>query len=601
MMVPLDSARQWYPREEFVACNADHSQIAKLKRGENSIYPRVRWAIKKAVLKVGGLYSEVERTYDSFPQHLRGVDESSTMRQKLLEASHRQVSLPSNERLLEVAPLPSRPRSENAINQQVKNFHQMNAINQQVKNFHQMNANQSTRHGDVQSNSKPLNKTSDPSQSSNEHHKSDDTQSSSIPTDYARMYLTSNMLDDSLDTSKNTEPATSSVAQAKSRQKSEGDLKPDSAKIESADFGLSSFQPEVPGSATDGAKSMVFDEKFQSVIAAGDEDKTREFLARRYDVNFKGEDGTTPLLLAARHRHEIIVKMLIEQGANPGARDSGGQTTLHQLTEVQGIPIPETLIDLLLRYRPPLEVSNSNGNTPLMKACAWGEDLLAAKLINHGANVGATNLKRLTPLHSAAQYGSAKMVSFLLANGAELEAKCENDTTPLHYAIHGKSADIIDKLLLAGANREATIASLKLTPLMVAVQENGLATVVRLLKSGVNINASNSAGETSLQLAVGKGHIGIVKALLDHGANPDACDNWHSSCLHDAAKGGHLEVVKVLLDRGANPTIRNSSIPLFGDKPSAVLMKDDVPPTQKKAVRALLRDAEKAWKRSGKK
>ena len=37
MMVPLDSARLWYPREKLMACNADHSQIAKLKRGENSI------------------------------------------------------------------------------------------------------------------------------------------------------------------------------------------------------------------------------------------------------------------------------------------------------------------------------------------------------------------------------------------------------------------------------------------------------------------------------------------------------------------------------------------------------------------------------------
>ncbi|KAM0803711.1 ankyrin repeat-containing domain protein [Usnea florida] len=649
MMVPLDSARQWYPREVFVACNADHSQIAKLKRGENSIYPRVRWAIKKALLNAGGLYSEVERTYDSFPQHLRGVDESSTMRQKLLKASHGQVSLPSNERLSEVAPLPSRPRSENAINQQ-------------VKSFHQMKANQSTHHDDVQSNSKPLDKTSYQSQSTIEHHKSDDTQSSLIPTDHARMDLTSIMLDDSLGTSKSTESATSSVAPAEIRQKPEGDLKPDSAKIESADFGLSSFQPEAPESATDGAKSMVFDENFQSVIAAGDEDKTREFLARRYDVNCKGDDGTTPLLLAARHRHEIIVKMLLEQGANPGARDNGGQTTLHKLTEVQRIPIPETLIDLLLRDRPPLEISNSLGNTPLMKACALGEDLLATKLINHGANVGATNLRRPAHLHSVALYDSANVDSCLLAYG-----KCEHDTTPLHYAIRGKSADIIDKLLLAGANREATIAPLKLTPLMVAVQENGLATVVRLLKFGVNINASNWAGMTSLHLAVEKGHFGIVKALLDHGANPDACDNWkfsclhvaakgghleivkalldhganldacdnryssclhyaakgghfeivkalldhganpdacdnrHSSCLHDAAKGGHLEVIKALLDRGANPTIRDSSISLFGDKPSAVLMKDDVPPTQKEAVRALLRDAEKAWKRSGKK
>ena len=204
-------------------------------------------------------------------------------------------------------------------------------------------------------------------------------------------------------------------------------------------------------------------------------------------MNCKGDDGTTPLPLAARHRHEIIIQMLLEQGANPGARDVDGQTTLHQLTEVQGVPIPETLIDLLLRDRPPLEVSNSSGNNPLMKACAWGEYLLATKLISHGANVGATNLKRFTPLDFAAQYGSANIFSLLLGNGAELEAKGDHDTTPLHHAIYGNSADTIERLLLAGADREATIASLKLTPLMVAIQESEVACVARLLPNSTRV------------------------------------------------------------------------------------------------------------------
>ena len=216
MMVPLDSARQWYPREKFVACNADHSQIAKLKRGENSTYPCVRWAIKKALLSAVHLDSEVKGTHHSYPQHLRGVDESSTMRRRLLEASYRRVSLPSNERLLEVAPLPPKPRSENAFNQQ-------------VKNSHQMKVDQSTYHDDAQSNSDPLDETFYQWQSSMEDHKSDDTQSSN-PTDRARMDLTSVVLDDSFDTSKSMEPATSSVAEAKTRQEPEGDLNPDSAK-----------------------------------------------------------------------------------------------------------------------------------------------------------------------------------------------------------------------------------------------------------------------------------------------------------------------------------------------------------------------------------
>lgn len=553
MMVPLDSARQWYPREEFVACNADHSQIAKLKRGENSIYPSVRWAIKKALLSAGDLYSEAKGIHYSYPQHLSSVDESSAMRRSLLEASHRQVSVPSNERLVDPTPLPSRSHSENAINQQ-------------AKEPHQMKVDQSTHHGEAQSNSDPLNETISQWQSSIEDHKSDDTQSSSNATDHARTDLTSVVLDDSFDTSKSTEPAASFFAEAKISQEPNGDLSPDSAKIESKDVGLASFQPENLETATNGAKSMVFDDNFQFVIVAGDEDKVRECLAQKYDVNCKNDDEITPLLVAARHKQENFVRILLEQGANPGARDIEGQTTLHRLTNLQEIPISETLIDLLLRDRPPLDVPNSDENTPLVNACARGEYLLATKLISHGANVGATNSKRTTPLHAAVSSGNAELVSLLLASGAELEAKNVYGLTPLHFAILTNSANIIERLLLAGANKEATTES-KNTPLLLAAYNGKSNSVACLLKSGVNVDAS-------------------------------AVFKWTS--LHFAAKIGQLEIVKALLDHGANPTLKDGHLPFFGTKPSTMPMSDDVTPAQKQAVRALLKEAEKAWERSGK-
>ena len=618
MMVPLDSARQWYPREDFVACNADHSQIAKLKRGENSIYPSVRWAIKKALLSAGDLYSEAKGIHDSYPQHLSSVDESSAMRRSLLEASHRQVSVPSNERLVDPTPLPSRSHSENAINQE-------------AKEPHQMKVDQSTHHGEAQSNGDPLNETISHWQSSIEDHESDDTQPSSNPTDHAGTDLTSVVLDDSFDTSKSTDPAASSVAEAKISQEPNGDLSPDSAKIESEDVGSASFQPGALESATNGAKSMIFDEKFWSVIIGGDEDKTREFLARNYDVNCRTDNGATPLLTAALYKQESIIRMLLEQGANPGARDNEGRTTLHRLTNLQEIPISETLIGVLLRDRPPLDVPNSDGNTPLMHACIEGEYLLATKLISHGANVGATCFKRATPLHIAARKGNAELVSLLLASGAELEAKDEHGWTPLHSAVHSNSADTIEQLLLAGANKEATTGRWN-TPLLLAADNGRPNSFACLLKSGVDVKASNSVGNTSLHIAAEYGQLEMVKALLDHGANPNARDRLLRTSLHNAARqgrleilkalldhgadpdaydmekwttlhfaatNGQLEVIKALLDHGANPTIRDGVV--FGDKPSAVSMSDDVTPAKKKEIRALLKVAEKAWKRSDKK
>jgi len=50
-MVPLDAAQSYYPTEKLVFCDADHSQIAKLERGESGIYSSVKWSVKQALYR----------------------------------------------------------------------------------------------------------------------------------------------------------------------------------------------------------------------------------------------------------------------------------------------------------------------------------------------------------------------------------------------------------------------------------------------------------------------------------------------------------------------------------------------------------------------
>lgn len=50
MMVTRDSAQQFYPREKLVSVDCDHSQIAKIRRGQNGIYPAVKAAVKHGLV-----------------------------------------------------------------------------------------------------------------------------------------------------------------------------------------------------------------------------------------------------------------------------------------------------------------------------------------------------------------------------------------------------------------------------------------------------------------------------------------------------------------------------------------------------------------------
>ena len=234
------------------------------------------------------------------------------------------------------------------------------------------------------------------------------------------------VFDESVASSRNTKPTTSLGVEAIAPKDPKKEVDPAPPKVESKVVGLTSFQTEDLNLATGGAKSMIMDEVMASAVRGGDEAKTEELLAHTYDLECKNGNGATPFLRAARYKHESIVKLLLKQGANPGARDDEGQTILHPLTIIPVQPISGTLVDLLLKHRLLLDVPTNEGRTPLIYACQSGEQLLAKKLINHGANIQAVDKLGLTPLHWAAYCGKAEMISPLLANGAALEAHTQN-------------------------------------------------------------------------------------------------------------------------------------------------------------------------------
>ena len=509
MMVSLDSARQWYPREEFVACNADHSQIAKLKRGENSIYPSVMWAIKKALLSAGDLYSDAKGIPCDESRNLESADEASAMRRSLLQVTHRHASMPSNDGAVDPAPPPSRSLSEDAIDQQ-------------IRRMPHVRAHQPTYPSDTQSKNIPPNEIVHKWRSGMEVSEWDDARSSSNPTKSADIDIASVLLDEDGTASKSTEVTIPLGAEVTASTEAKKEESPDSTR-KKVDKNTA-LQTEDSENSTTGTKSMLMDKVMESAITGGDEAKTRELLAHSYAVNCKRADDITPLHLAARYKHENIVKVLLEQGAHPSARCNKGQTTLHWLASPSDTPITETLIDLLMRDRPPFGVADNEGTTPLMIACQYGRLLLATRLIHHGADVRAIGKGGQTALHYAALDGNTQMISLLVANGAKLEAKTYTDSaTPLHYAAgrSSDSSDTIGQLLRARANKEATTAYGN-TPLHLAIKRDNKACITFLLESGANIEAPNGDGSRPLHVAADKGQVETVKALLDRGANIEA-------------------------------------------------------------------------------
>jgi cytohesin len=214
----------------------------------------------------------------------------------------------------------------------------------------------------------------------------------------------------------------------------------------------------------------------------------------------------------------------------------------------------------------PMSVEGGGRPTPLYRAAAAGQLVVARFLLDNGADVNKPvfvdfGRQNRTPLHGAAENGRKAMVELLLSRGANSNLKDSNSNsgedagglTPLHLAAEKGFNAVIEVLLSHKADINARRNNGQ-TPLHTAVTYGQQATVELLLKKGADVNAVDGAGRTPLFRLPNDA---ILKLLLAAKADPNVQDKEGRTALSFAAEGGRLAEVKSLLAAKADPNITN--------------------------------------------
>jgi ankyrin repeat protein len=126
------------------------------------------------------------------------------------------------------------------------------------------------------------------------------------------------------------------------------------------------------------------------------------------------DEGTTPLMRAARAGDAPVMRALLEKGADPKLTTKEGNTALMFAAGVG--------------YR--------DKNTRGTESAAL-EALKVA--LDRGLDLNQTNNRGETALHGAALRGADSIVQFLADHGAKLDAKTKPGFTPLDIAL-GKNS-----------------------------------------------------------------------------------------------------------------------------------------------------------------
>eukprot|EP00005_Dracoamoeba_jomungandri_P005949 CAMPEP_0174260660 /NCGR_PEP_ID=MMETSP0439-20130205/10193_1 /TAXON_ID=0 /ORGANISM="Stereomyxa ramosa, Strain Chinc5" /LENGTH=155 /DNA_ID=CAMNT_0015344951 /DNA_START=49 /DNA_END=516 /DNA_ORIENTATION=+ len=92
------------------------------------------------------------------------------------------------------------------------------------------------------------------------------------------------------------------------------------------------------------------------------------------------------------------------------------------------------------------------------------------------------------------------------------------------------------------------------------------------LENDVDINGTDSLGNTALHWAASGGHVDAIDWLLEKGANIHATSKDGDTALHKAVWRKHPEAAKFLVEKGSRPDQENNS----GCSPMAFAKTDEL-------------------------
>jgi ankyrin repeat protein len=178
------------------------------------------------------------------------------------------------------------------------------------------------------------------------------------------------------------------------------------------------------------------------------------------NVNLRGNFGNTPLIVAVKYCDYNMVKLLIDNGADPNIKNvhSDSALTICAKRQFDGNDrgVNENIAAILLRSGAEVNVKNEYAETPLLNALTNGNLKIGEMLINSGADIYQVNPEGLSLMQLAISYAYREGIDFefvklLARNGVDINAQYKNGDLPVKQALRMGHKLVYDWLIENGA------------------------------------------------------------------------------------------------------------------------------------------------------
>ena len=261
-------------------------------------------------------------------------------------------------------------------------------------------------------------------------------------------------------------------------------------------------------------------------IRSDDLDAVREVVKASKDA--RDEHATTALMYAAAYGSIGSMKLLLDAGADPNAKNAFDATAL------MWCAADPAKVRLLAGHGANVNAQSKKGMTPLLIGADINGNIEVVKfLLSKGAEIAPKGTPE-TALLEAADANDVEMVRLFLEKGSDVNAKDPIGDTALMSAASFGNVEMIQLLLAKGADvnvvdtdvaltlKNGPVGLGRFTPLLNAAVYASPQAIQLLLDAGARVNVQDIRGMTPLMRAIAsdRPNPAVVKLLLARGADP---------------------------------------------------------------------------------
>ncbi|KAK9751264.1 Ankyrin repeats (3 copies) [Popillia japonica] len=322
-------------------------------------------------------------------------------------------------------------------------------------------------------------------------------------------------------------------------------------------------------------------------------------ITKKEYMNMQNRDSSSPLHLVIQNGDINIVKLLLDEGADPNLADKYDEISLHAAVNAGNLDVIEELLrrgaDINrknISNRAPLQFAAEKGNTEVLRmlleqewiniendcvdaacfsAIFGGNPDLMNLLLDRITDVNVTAKNGDTLLHTAVLHRKLNIAALLMERGANKNAKNKWGNTPLYCAVASENKDMVELLLVIIATRcgsklrkrkraqvndwgiEQEVPASLLREAVIIGKTEIIEISSSLLNKGLDCNVKFENGKTALHVAVCIGKLDVIKLLVEKGGDvncKDSEDRTGQTPIDIAVNSRSTDIIKVLRPEG---------------------------------------------------